>query len=962
MAAVKIVTYNCQGLNDNGKRIDVFQHLKEKKSDIYCLVDTHFTSKEENFISLQWGYNCIFNSKSSNSRGVAILFNNNIDYEIHQQLKDENGNLLMADISVHGKRFSLAAIYGPNNDSPLFFKSLFEEIDRLANESVIICGDFSLVLDPEMDYYNYKQINNKNARKFLLDEIEVRSLSDPFRALSPLAKRYTWRKKSPLQQSRLDFFLVSEDFRQYINKCEVGISYRSDHSVVLLEFNFYEIKVGKPLWKHNNSLLQDIEYVKTINDKIKEVKQQYALPVYNLNHLDNVPDEEIQFIIDDQLFLETLLMELRGKSISFSAFRKKQKDLEEKDLIQKIKLNEENLSESNQKELDTLKHELEKLRREKIKGYVIRSRAQWIEEGEKKPTNFFCKLEKNNYVNKTMYKLKNNDGNMLYDQFEILWETRSFYSNLYENKDAQQQNKDHDEYLHNCTVPKLSNAESLLLEGELTFEETTETLRNMVNNKSPGSDGFLAEFFKVFWQKLGHFVLRSINCGFRKGELSITQKEGIITCIPKEKKPREMLRNWRPITLLNVVYKIASGSIANRMKPYLPNLIHSDQTGFITGRFIGENTRMVYDLMQYADENNVPGLLLLIDFEKAFDSLSWSFMTKVLQMFNFGPSFINWVKVFHKNSKSAVSQSGHLSSFFQLGRGCRQGDPISLYLFVLCAEILAIKIRANQKIKGIMLGKKHLKIFQYADDTGMVLDGSNDSLHATLYELDNFAIASGLRINYEKTQVIWIGIKKFSQDTINTKHKLVWGKSSFKLLGIEFSVDLNEMLVVNYKARIIQLKKQIMTWKHRNLTPIGKITVIKTLLMPTFNHLFLSLPNPDHTTLKTIHDALQDFLWKGPPRIKEQVLIKSYSDGGLKMLDVYKFVNALKITWIRRLITSYDRSWQQFISKYVNFSELFCFGKVYVQSLLKTMKNQFWKDVLTAFYNFMDTVKIDTEF
>lgn len=301
--------------------------------------------------------------------------------------------------------------------------------------------------------------------------------------------------------------------------------------------------------------------------------------------------------------------------------------------------------------------------------------------------NFFCKLEKNNYVNKTMYKLKNNDGNMLYDQFEILRETRSFYSNLYENKDAQQQNKDHDEYLHNCTVPKLSNAESLLLEGELTFEETTETLRNMVNNKSPGSDGFSAEFFKVFWQKLGHFVLRSINCGFRKGELSITQKEGIITCIPKEKKPREMLRNWRPITLLNVVYKIASGSIANRMKPYLPNLIHSDQTGFITGRFIGENTRMVYDLMQYADENNVPGLLLLIDFEKAFDSLSWSFMTKVLQMFNFGPSFINWVKVFHKNSKSAVSQSGHLSSFFSIRAWLPAGRPnISISFCSVCRD------------------------------------------------------------------------------------------------------------------------------------------------------------------------------------------------------------------------------------------------------------------------------------
>ena len=105
--------------------------------------------------------------------------------------------------------------------------------------------------------------------------------------------------------------------------------------------------------------------------------------------------------------------------------------------------------------------------------------------------------------------------------------------------------------------------------------------------------------------------------------------------------------------------------------------------------------------MKFTDEKNIPGLLLLIDFEKAFDSLSWNFLHNALEHLNFGDSIRKWVKVCHKNISSAVSISGHLSAFFNIERGCRQGDPLSPYLFVICAEFLATKIRKNKTIKGI---------------------------------------------------------------------------------------------------------------------------------------------------------------------------------------------------------------------------------------------------------------------
>ena len=110
---------------------------------------------------------------------------------------------------------------------------------------------------------------------------------------------------------------------------------------------------------------------------------------------------------------------------------------------------------------------------------------------------------------------------------------------------------------------------------------------------------------------------------------------------------------------LNVSYKIASGCIANRIKRVLPNIIHSDQTGFINDRCISENTRLLYDIIHYTEKINIPGLLLLIDFEKAFDSVSWPF---IKETFSFGPDIRKWIDIIYKNTKPCVVINGQVST------------------------------------------------------------------------------------------------------------------------------------------------------------------------------------------------------------------------------------------------------------------------------------------------------------
>ena len=314
----------------------------------------------------------------------------------------------------------------------------------------------------------------------------------------------------------------------------------------------------------------------------------------------------------------------------------------------------------------------------------------------------------------------------------------------------------------------------------LTEKECAEALKCMDFEKTPGTDGLPAEFYKLFWNDISTYLLSALNFAFESGCLSISPNRGIIKLIPKKDTEPFFIKNWRPITLLNTDYKIAAKAIANRLKSVIPKLINNDQTGFIKGRFIGENIRLIDGIIQYAAQHNVPGLLLFIDFEKAFDSLEWPFILDTLRFFGFGPSIIKWIKTFYCKIESCILNNGWSSNFFQPQRGVRQGCPLSPYLFILAAEMLAKTIRSNRRIKGIYVDKNEVKISQYADDTTLILDGSRESLVAALQTLEDFSKISGLRLNDSKTEALWIGSKTGQEKNLFTRKGLKMAKMQGK--------------------------------------------------------------------------------------------------------------------------------------------------------------------------------------
>ena len=217
-------------------------------------------------------------------------------------------------------------------------------------------------------------------------------------------------------------------------------------------------------------------------------------------------------------------------------------------------------------------------------------------------------------------------------------------------------------------------------------------------------------------------VRQPLNYAYTEGKFSISQRRGIIKLIPKKDAEPYFVKNWRPITLLNTDYKIAAKAIANCLQNVLPKLINSDQTGFPKGRFIGENIRLIDGLISHTAACNIPGLLMFLEFEKAFDSVEWSFIWKMLSSFYFGSSLINWIKLCYCSIQSCVLNNGWASSYFTPERGVRQGCPLSPYIFIPCAEV--IKYEKKKDVKGITVRGNEIKISQYPDDTTMILDGS----------------------------------------------------------------------------------------------------------------------------------------------------------------------------------------------------------------------------------------------
>ena len=599
-------------------------------------------------------------------------------------------------------------------------------------------------------------------------------------------------------------------------------------------------------------------------------------------------------------------------------------------------------------EIYLIKQQIEDIYTEKARGAIVRSRCQFTEEFEK-PTKYFLNLEKANNKSKSIYSLTVK-GKRISKQEDILDAQKQFYCDLYSEPNKNNQLDSIDNYLQIMDLPCISSAADKLCESELTLVEVKKAIKELAINKTPGPDGLPNEFYKAFFEDISDLLYMSYIEAFKNGFLCESQRQGVILLIPKKGKDLTDIKSWRPLSLLNSDYKILAKVIANRLKDILPEIINTDQIGYMANRFCGENTRLIADIIEYCKINQKPCIILLADFEKAFDSINWSFLKSCIKRFGFGPNFQTWINIMYSNIQSCVSNNGYETPYFRLYRGIRQGCPLSALLFLLAAEVVATVFRNTDSIKGITVNGISIKLCQLADDMTLFLSNDSSVCHA-LQIFEEFYRYAGLKLNMSKTEATII----YNDGSLHPDDNLgiTWIKKPFKTLGIWFAHESTEMVRLNVSEKMDKIRDMLNIWQSRSLTLKGKIIVLKSLIIPQILQLAYVLPF-SNALLNELDDTSFSFLWsKKKHKIAKRVIIQPFDLGGLKMVSVFALYNSCKIMWMRRYCNGIKAKWKVLSECLMKIENKMIYQKKIYKNIKHKPFSTFYADLLTVWYNFI---------
>jgi len=467
---------------------------------------------------------------------------------------------------------------------------------------------------------------------------------------------------------------------------------------------------------------------------------------------------------------------------------------------------------------------------------------------------------------------------------------------------------------------RLNHHVALAMIAPVEKDEIKSVIFSMNDNKAPGPDGYTSAFFKKAWDVVGNDVVLAVQDFFNTSRLLQEINHTNIALIPKVPTPN-YVTDYRPIACCNVLYKCISKIIANRLKKGLNDIVSINQSAFVPDRKISDNILLTQELLHNYHRNvGPPRCAWKIDIQKAYDTVDWMFLEKILLGFGLHPTMVRWIMVCVTTPSFSICINGETHGYFRGTRGLRQGDPLSPYLFTLVMEVLTLLFAKMVTVEPFSFHNKCDKLgivnLCFADDLFIFAKGDSVSAECVLKVLKRFADMSGLTPSNHKSTVYFChvppGVKKSITDLLPFEE----GKLPVRYLGVPLITK--RVRYTDCSALIERMDKRISLWLNKFLSFAGRLQLIRSVLSSL--HVYWSsvffLPSRIVAELEL---RMRNFLWakneqcKGHAKVAWKKVCLPKHEGGLGIRRIGDMNKGLMVMNIWRLIQNQESLWVRWI-------------------------------------------------
>ncbi|GMJ15548.1 hypothetical protein HRI_005224000 [Hibiscus trionum] len=916
------ISWNIRGLGRPEKASAVRRLFLQKKPKLFFLQETKlqaFSISLYRRLGVKHDFDRVFSPFEGSVGGLLCVWDKDF-LTIANSFVDRRFIALFGLIKGSQEPYGFINVYAPYVESEKlsFFTDLKSFMDNY-QVNWIIGGDFNAYLSSEE---KFGSTVNRSTIEVFRNFIQESQLVD----LPLSGGSFTWsNNRDPPTFIRLDRFLV-------------GVKVLSDFPLLC------QLLLPKSISDHNPI---GLEVVSNVGGPRPFKLYNYLMEESGFSDLVEAAFSKAN-IRKGKVGLQRILRDLKGDIKTWS---KDKQDVGNK-LIQRLEgqIAEEELKQQQgmvSSNIGELRQALWASMRKAVSIWLQNSRLKWFSDGDR--NSHYFHLVASNRRRSNRIKSVEVDGRTFLDQQSISKCFQDFFSNVYRAKNTIEVDS------FQLGFKKLSSAQQSNLEMAFTSEEVWAAISDMDSSRATDPDGYNMAFYKKFWPVIKSNLMAVFEDLFADRDWAPGLNHAFITLIPKKLGPA-CPDDYRPISLVGSIYKIISKVLSRRLRQCIDSVVSKAQFAFIPGRSILECSLIANEGIDYIRKMGLRGSLFKIDFKRAYDSVDWAFLIRVMKEMGFGNLWCRWIYRCISTASISVLINGSPTQSFQMARGLRQGCPLSPLLFNLIGEALHLmleKATLSGLFKGFLIGRGdntyNLSHLQYADDLLIFCSAALGEILNVKRVLRVFEISAGLQLNMSKCRLFGVNVEDGLISVWANKMGCLSATLPSDYLGLPLGPSRNSETL--WEPVIEKFYKALATWKNKHLSYSGRLVLIKSVLSALPTH-FLSIFKMPASVAVKLNRLMANFLW-GDSESHRSIHWRKWTDlcnpldcGGLGIHNLNLQNQALLMKWVWNFANSRDSEWRKLICCKLNWDpNCLIFGDT-----KHKLNSWIWKGIANAIY------------